>query len=95
MDCYLQLRLFYPLIAEKSKIAFLLDKVTEVFLVDERDDGLCVGKEQGGIGILQCLNCQEVVASCAIYLLLRTNSQYITVFALISKRLVRNFLRCE
>lgn len=52
MDCDLQLRLFYPLIAEKSKITFLLDIVTEVFLVDEWDDGLCVSKEQGGIGVL-------------------------------------------
>lgn len=95
MDSDLQLRFFYPLIAQKSKITFLLDKVAEVFFVDKWDDGLWVGKEQSGIGVLECLNCQEIVATCAVYLLLRTNSQYIIMFTLISKRLVRNFLCCK
>lgn len=95
MNCDLQLRLFYPFIAQKSKIAFLLDKITEVFLVDKWDDGLWVGKEQSGIGVLECLNCQEIIATRAVNLLLRTNSQYIIVFTLISKRLVRNFLCCK
>lgn len=45
-----------------------------MFFVDKRYDGLCVCKEQSGISILESLNCQEVIAFCAIDLLFGTNS---------------------
>ena len=43
VNCDLQLRLFYSFVAQKSKVAFLLEVVTEVFLVNKRHYGLCVG----------------------------------------------------
>lgn len=63
--------------------------------MNEGNYGLCICKEQGRVGILESLNCQEVTALCAIDLSLRTNSNYIELLTLISELLVSDFLSCK